>query len=160
MKSKPLLQIRMWLHILRHCIYFQCHSILALQTGQPLKESRPAQAAFQNLRIYSNRAQCSGFQLLLVFYAFAGSTIVGKELYKNCASAIKRLCLELGGNAPFIVFKTANIDQAINGAVAAKFRNAGQVCWNIELLTSYYIPEKFKLQFYVLFRHASVLIGF
>jgi succinate-semialdehyde dehydrogenase len=60
--------------------------------------------------------------------SFTGSTQVGKLLYKQCADGIKRIGLELGGNAPFIVFKSANIDQAVVGAMASKFRNCGQTC--------------------------------
>lgn len=60
--------------------------------------------------------------------SFTGSTAVGRILYRNCAEGIKRLGLELGGNAPFIVFDSANIDQAVAGAMASKFRNCGQTC--------------------------------
>lgn len=60
--------------------------------------------------------------------SFTGSTGVGKILYQQCASGIKRVSLELGGNAPFIVFKSANLDQAVAGAMASKFRNCGQTC--------------------------------
>lgn len=60
--------------------------------------------------------------------SFTGSTAVGKILYRNCAEGIKRLGLELGGNAPFIVFDSANVDQAVAGAMASKFRNCGQTC--------------------------------
>merc|ERR1712238_44172 len=60
--------------------------------------------------------------------SFTGSTTVGKHLMKLSSSTIKRLSLELGGNAPFIVFEDADIDQAINSAVSSKFRNAGQTC--------------------------------
>ncbi|XP_031825852.2 succinic semialdehyde dehydrogenase [Nomia melanderi] len=60
--------------------------------------------------------------------SFTGSTPVGKILYKQCASTMKRLSLELGGNAPFIVFDSANLDLAITGAMASKFRNTGQTC--------------------------------
>lgn len=59
---------------------------------------------------------------------FTGSTAVGKKLAEQCASGIKRLSLELGGNAPFIVFDDADIDAAVAGATASKFRNAGQTC--------------------------------
>lgn len=52
---------------------------------------------------------------------------MGKLLYKQCSSTIKRLGLELGGNAPFIVFESADLDKAIAGVMASKFRNAGQV---------------------------------
>ncbi|BDE08052.1 NAD-dependent succinate-semialdehyde dehydrogenase [Vulcanimicrobium alpinum] len=59
---------------------------------------------------------------------FTGSTAVGKLLMAQCARTVKKVSLELGGNAPFIVFDDADVDAAVNGAMAAKFRNAGQVC--------------------------------
>jgi succinate-semialdehyde dehydrogenase / glutarate-semialdehyde dehydrogenase len=60
--------------------------------------------------------------------SFTGSTQVGRHLIKQCADTIKRTSMELGGNAPFIVFDDANIDEAVKGAMASKFRNAGQTC--------------------------------
>jgi succinate-semialdehyde dehydrogenase/glutarate-semialdehyde dehydrogenase len=60
--------------------------------------------------------------------SFTGSTPVGKLLMAQCASTVKKLSLELGGNAPFIVFDDADLDAAIAGAVASKYRNAGQTC--------------------------------
>jgi succinate-semialdehyde dehydrogenase/glutarate-semialdehyde dehydrogenase len=59
---------------------------------------------------------------------FTGSTPVGKLLMQQCASTVKKLGLELGGNAPFIVFDDADLDAAVIGAMASKFRNAGQTC--------------------------------
>ncbi|KAB7613388.1 NAD-dependent succinate-semialdehyde dehydrogenase [Amylibacter sp. SFDW26] len=59
---------------------------------------------------------------------FTGSTPVGKLLMQQCASTVKKLGLELGGNAPFIVFDDADLDAAVVGAMASKFRNAGQTC--------------------------------
>ncbi len=59
---------------------------------------------------------------------FTGSTDVGKLLMTQCAGTVKRLALELGGNAPFIVFDDADLDAAVKGAIDAKFRNAGQTC--------------------------------
>ncbi len=59
---------------------------------------------------------------------FTGSTAVGKLLMEQCSQTVKKVSLELGGNAPFIVFDDANLDAAIAGAMRAKFRNAGQVC--------------------------------
>ncbi|WP_373371547.1 NAD-dependent succinate-semialdehyde dehydrogenase, partial [Microvirga sesbaniae] len=59
---------------------------------------------------------------------FTGSTQVGRWLMKEAADGIKRLSLELGGNAPFIVFDDADLDAAVEGALASKFRNAGQTC--------------------------------
>ncbi|MFB2648218.1 NADP-dependent succinate-semialdehyde dehydrogenase [Shewanella mangrovisoli] len=60
--------------------------------------------------------------------SFTGSTQVGIKLMEQCAPTLKKLSLELGGNAPFIVFDDANIDAAIEGAMIAKYRNAGQTC--------------------------------
>jgi succinate-semialdehyde dehydrogenase / glutarate-semialdehyde dehydrogenase len=59
---------------------------------------------------------------------FTGSTAVGKSLMRSCADTVKRLSLELGGNAPFIVFEDADVDRAVDGAMVSKFRNAGQTC--------------------------------
>jgi succinate-semialdehyde dehydrogenase / glutarate-semialdehyde dehydrogenase len=60
--------------------------------------------------------------------SFTGSTEVGRILARQCAPSIKKLSLELGGNAPFIVFDDADIDSAVEGAMASKYRNAGQTC--------------------------------
>ena len=60
--------------------------------------------------------------------SFTGSTEVGKILYRQCANTVKKLTLELGGNAPLLVFDDANLGQAIAGAMASKYRNAGQTC--------------------------------
>ncbi|MBA3995834.1 MAG: succinate-semialdehyde dehydrogenase (NADP(+)) [Candidatus Accumulibacter sp.] len=60
--------------------------------------------------------------------SFTGSTEVGRLLMAQCAPTIKKLSLELGGNAPFIVFDDADVDAAVAGALAAKYRNAGQTC--------------------------------
>ena len=60
--------------------------------------------------------------------SFTGSTAVGKILMAQCAGTLKKLSLELGGNAPFIVFDDADIDAAVKGAIASKYRNAGQTC--------------------------------
>ena len=60
--------------------------------------------------------------------SFTGSTVVGKQLLEWGASSVKRICLELGGNAPFIVFDSADVDRAAEGCIASKFRNSGQTC--------------------------------
>jgi succinate-semialdehyde dehydrogenase/glutarate-semialdehyde dehydrogenase len=60
--------------------------------------------------------------------SFTGSTATGSLLMKQCADTVKKLSLELGGNAPFIVFDDADIDAAVEGAIASKYRNAGQTC--------------------------------
>ena len=59
---------------------------------------------------------------------FTGSTEIGKELMAQCAATVKKVSLELGGNAPFIVFDDADLDAAVEGAVASKYRNTGQTC--------------------------------
>lgn len=60
--------------------------------------------------------------------SFTGSIPVGKILLAQCASTVKRVSMELGGNAPFIVFKDADIDNAVDGAIASRYRNSGQTC--------------------------------
>ena len=59
---------------------------------------------------------------------FTGSTEIGKKLMEQCAGTLKKLSLELGGNAPFIVFDDADLDAAVQGAIASKYRNTGQTC--------------------------------
>ncbi|MFN4266332.1 MAG: NAD-dependent succinate-semialdehyde dehydrogenase [Aquabacterium sp.] len=60
--------------------------------------------------------------------SFTGSTRIGKQLMAACAGTVKKVSLELGGNAPFIVFEDADLDAAVAGAIQSKFRNAGQTC--------------------------------
>ncbi|MBC6996011.1 NAD-dependent succinate-semialdehyde dehydrogenase [Neolewinella lacunae] len=60
--------------------------------------------------------------------SFTGSTAVGKELMRQCATTVKKLSLELGGNAPFIVFDDADLPAAVQGAIESKYRNGGQTC--------------------------------
>jgi succinate-semialdehyde dehydrogenase/glutarate-semialdehyde dehydrogenase len=59
---------------------------------------------------------------------FTGSTAIGKKLMAQCAGTLKKVSLELGGNAPYIVFDDANLDAAVQGAIASKYRNTGQTC--------------------------------
>ena len=61
-------------------------------------------------------------------FSFTGSTSIGKQLMAQCASTVKKVSLELGGNAPFVVFDDADLDEAVKGAIASKFRNMGQTC--------------------------------
>ncbi|QBR12432.1 NAD-dependent succinate-semialdehyde dehydrogenase [Sphingobacterium sp. CZ-2] len=70
--------------------------------------------------------------------SFTGSTEVGRTLMEQAASTIKRISLELGGNAPFLVFNDADIDLAVKGAIAGKFRNTGQTCVSIN---RFYVQE-------------------
>jgi succinate-semialdehyde dehydrogenase/glutarate-semialdehyde dehydrogenase len=60
--------------------------------------------------------------------SFTGSTEIGKVLLRQCADTVKKVSMELGGNAPFIVFDDADLDKAVAGVMASKFRNAGQTC--------------------------------
>ncbi len=59
---------------------------------------------------------------------FTGSTEVGKQLMQRCSNTVKKVSMELGGNAPFIIFDNANLDEAVDGVMASKFRNTGQTC--------------------------------
>ena len=61
-------------------------------------------------------------------FTFTGSTVVGKKLMEQCAAGVKKVSLELGGNAPFIVFDDADVDAAVADCMATKFRNCGQTC--------------------------------
>ena len=61
-------------------------------------------------------------------FTFTGSTAVGKLLMKQCASTVKKISLELGGNAPFIIFEDADLEEAVSHCIATKFRNCGQTC--------------------------------
>lgn len=76
--------------------------------------------------------------------SFTGSTAVGKTLVRNAADTMKKVSMELGGNAPYIVFDDADIDAAVQGAIANKFRNAGQVCISVN---RFYIQESIYDEF-------------
>ena len=91
---------------------------------------------------------CSSPKVSLV--SFTGSTEVGRSLYSQCGQHVKRVAMELGGNAPFIVFQSADMEAAVAGLVGAKFRNSGQTCVTanrIMIHESLYqdFLEKFKL---------------
>ncbi len=89
-------------------------------------------------------------------FTFTGSTQTGKALIEQCATTVKKVSMELGGNAPFIVFDDADIDAAVQGAIASKYRNAGQtcVCTNrifvqqsvVEEFTAKYVEQVGKLK--------------
>ncbi|HTX48492.1 MAG TPA: NAD-dependent succinate-semialdehyde dehydrogenase [Caulobacteraceae bacterium] len=82
--------------------------------------------------VTTTRAREVGLELtqnpLVRKFSFTGSTEVGKLLMAQCATTVKKVSLELGGNAPFIVFDDADLDQAVEGALASKYRNMGQTC--------------------------------
>ncbi len=75
---------------------------------------------------------------------FTGSTEVGKILMKQAANTVKKVSMELGGNAPFLVFNSADIDKAVEGAIAAKYRNSGQTC---VCTNRFYVQSKIYNQF-------------
>lgn len=98
---------------------------LALQAGIPKN-------AFQIVTADRAATPAIGTELctnpLVQKVSFTGSVPVGKHLYEQCSGTVKKISLELGGNAPFIVCKDADIDQAVEAAMASKFRNSGQTC--------------------------------
>jgi succinate-semialdehyde dehydrogenase / glutarate-semialdehyde dehydrogenase len=82
--------------------------------------------ADRNRSIEVGKALCSSPQVSHL--SFTGSTPVGRTLMQQCAPTVKKMALELGGHAPFIVFEDADVDAAVQGAVDSKYRNAGQTC--------------------------------
>jgi succinate-semialdehyde dehydrogenase/glutarate-semialdehyde dehydrogenase len=87
--------------------------------------------------------------------SFTGSTEVGRILMEQCAPTVKKLALELGGHAPFIVFEDADIDAAVIGAMASKFRNSGQTC---VCANRFYVHKKVHDQFVDKFAKALSVI--
>ncbi|MGD9550408.1 MAG: aldehyde dehydrogenase family protein, partial [Burkholderiaceae bacterium] len=93
--------------------------------------------------------------------SFTGSTEVGRILMAQCAPTVKKLSLELGGNAPFIVFDDADIDSAVEGAFASKYRNAGQTCvCSNRIYVQEGVYEEFVQKFAAKVRTAKVGNGF
>ena len=94
-------------------------------------------------------------------FTFTGSTFVGKKLLTQCATTVKKVSMELGGNAPFIVFEDADIDAAVEGAIVSKYRNAGQtcVCTN-RILVQQSIAEQFTQKFAKAVKKLTVGDGF
>jgi succinate-semialdehyde dehydrogenase / glutarate-semialdehyde dehydrogenase len=90
--------------------------------------------------------------------SFTGSTEVGRILMAQCAPTIKKLALELGGHAPFIVFEDADIDAAVSGAVTSKYRNSGQTC---VCANRFYVHKKIQDEFVEKFAKAveSIQVG-
>lgn len=84
------------------------------------------------INVVTGPAQAIGGELtanpLVRKLTFTGSTATGKRLMEQCAGTMKKVSLELGGNAPFIVFDDADLDAAVEGAIASKYRNSGQTC--------------------------------
>lgn len=90
--------------------------------------------------------------------SFTGSTEVGRILMAQCAPTVKKLALELGGHAPFIVFEDADVDAAVVGAVASKYRNSGQTC---VCANRFYVHKKVEAEFVEKFAKAiaSIKVG-
>lgn len=84
------------------------------------------------LQVVTGKASAIGKQLAsderITKLSFTGSTDTGRTLMTQCSNTLKKLSMELGGNAPFIVFDDANLEQAVDGLIASKYRNAGQTC--------------------------------
>ncbi len=87
--------------------------------------------------------------------SFTGSTEVGRILMEQCAPTVKKLALELGGHAPFIVFDDADIDAAVSGAMASKFRNSGQTC---VCANRFYVHKRIQDEFVEKFAKALAVI--
>ena len=98
---------------------------LAQRAGMPAGVLNVVTADGAN-SIEVGRAMCDSD--IVRHLSFTGSTEVGRILMKQCANTVKKIALELGGNAPFIVFDDADIDSAVDGAMVSKYRNAGQTC--------------------------------
>jgi len=93
--------------------------------------------------------------------SFTGSTEIGKLLMGQCAGQVKKVSLELGGNAPFIVFDDADLDAAVEGAIISKFRNSGQTCISANrILVQEKIYDDFLSAFTAAVRKLSVGDGF
>mgnify|MGYP003618888346 FL=1 len=90
--------------------------------------------------------------------SFTGSTEVGRDLMAQCASTVKKLSLELGGNAPFIIFEDADLEKAAAGLIVSKYRNAGQTC---VCANRVYVQASIKEQFLTIFKQkvAALKIG-
>jgi succinate-semialdehyde dehydrogenase/glutarate-semialdehyde dehydrogenase len=92
---------------------------------------------------------------------FTGSTEVGKLLMAQCAPGLKKISLELGGNAPFIVFDDADLDEAVAGAITCKYRNSGQTCISANrMLVQAGVYDEFLARFTAAVRVLKVADGF
>ena len=115
-----------------------CTMILKPASATPLTALALAELAMRAgipqgvFNVVTGDARAIGHELssspLVRKLSFTGSTGIGKVLLRQCAETVKKTSMELGGNAPFIVFNDADLDAAVEGAMASKFRNAGQTC--------------------------------
>jgi succinate-semialdehyde dehydrogenase/glutarate-semialdehyde dehydrogenase len=94
-------------------------------------------------------------------FSFTGSTPVGKQLIQQCADSVKRVSMELGGNAPFIVFEDADLDAAVDGLIKAKFRNGGQTCVSVNRVFVHdKVADRFRDKLMAAMRDLKVGDGF
>ncbi len=115
-----------------------CTAVIKPATETPLSALALAELAHQAgvpkgvLNVITGKASVIGKELtsneLVRIIAFTGSTEIGKILMEQAAGTVKKVALELGGNAPFIVFDDAELDKAVTDAIASKYRNMGQTC--------------------------------
>ena len=115
--------------------------------------------------VYASQGDAVGYELCthphLRKISFTGSTEVGRLLMRQCSDQVKKLSLELGGNAPFIVFDDADVDAAVDGAIQAKFRNAGQTCVSANrLYVQAGVHDEFAEKFTARVRELTVGDGF
>jgi succinate-semialdehyde dehydrogenase/glutarate-semialdehyde dehydrogenase len=125
---------------------------LALRAGVPPGVINILTADAQN-SILIGKTLCAS--PLVRHLSFTGSTEVGRILMAQCAPTVKKLALELGGHAPFIVFEDADIDAAVTGAMASKYRNSGQTC---VCANRFYVHKKVQDQFVEKFAKAIEVI--
>jgi succinate-semialdehyde dehydrogenase / glutarate-semialdehyde dehydrogenase len=115
-----------------------CTAVVKPASETPLTALALAELAHQAgipkgvLNVITGKASVIGAELtsnpIVKMLTFTGSTEIGKVLMEQCARTVKKVGMELGGNAPFIVFDDADVDKAVIGAMASKYRNAGQTC--------------------------------
>ena len=115
-----------------------CTAVVKPASETPLTALALAELAHQAgipkgvLNVITGKASVIGAELTsnpaVKMLTFTGSTEIGKVLMEQCAKTVKKVGMELGGNAPFIVFDDADLDKAVIGAMASKYRNAGQTC--------------------------------
>lgn len=115
-----------------------CSMIVKPATQTPLSALALGELAVQAglpkgvLQIVTGQADVVGDVLTkderIAKFSFTGSTEVGRKLMAKCATTVKKISMELGGNAPFIVFDDADLEKAVDGLIASKYRNAGQTC--------------------------------
>lgn len=148
-----------------------CTFIVKAATETPLSALALAELAHQagippgvfNV-IVSNQARPIGQVLTgdsrIAKFSFTGSTPVGKILLKQCADTVKKTTMELGGNAPFIVFDDADLDAAVKGAIISKFRNAGQTCvCSNRMLVQKGVYDEFAKRFVIAVEALKVGVG-